>query len=324
MPSVTPELLIALAISLLLGLLASAIAWLIFSGAQDIQDDSEFIRQIQEITDDYDMSPTGNVAADHGRNIAEKWKLHWQKIGVASGLSRYESKENTAPRDVLFLGAGIFLAVSIVARNPIPGIMAAPAALYALNFFYKMKYNKMTAKLNGMLPGFLFALKANLQAGETPVRGILKIVDNTPSPLYEDLLVVKHKILANSTFAEALEALIAKTASPELKFLASCLIQASNTGANIEPQIDSIQKILEQRQAAADELARAVKAAMPAIYIGSFALPVSLLATYILDPTAREFWFVNPISYIVLGGVCALYLGGMWMTRKMVESIRNL
>ena len=264
------------------------------------------------------------MAKDRGSNIKEKWTIYWQNLGKASGLQRYEDRNNSAPKDVLFLSVIILILASALARNPIVGLAAAGAIVYVMSLFLRMKYNQQQALIQDQIPGFLFALKANIQANETPVRAILKIVDNMPEPLRSDLTVVKQKILANSSFQESLQALLEKTTSGELRFLATCLIQAAGTGANIEPQINTIQKVLEQRKKAADELAKAVRATLPAIYISSVAIPGSFAATYMMDPNARDFWFTNLLSWVALGGIVFLYGIGMWMTRRMIENIRNL
>lgn len=214
--------------------------------------------------------------------------------------------------------------VTVLLKNPILGIILPGLAVFAVSFVFKQKNNKKSEVIQDQLPGFLFALKANVQANETPQKAILKIVDNMPEPLRSELMIVKQKILSNSTFEESLTALFDNTDSNELKFLAACLIQAASTGANIEPQIDTIQKVLEQRKAAADELAKAVKSTKPAIWIASLAIPFSFLFSYFVDVNAKNFWFKEPLSFVVLFAVGVLWAVGLLLVRRMVENIRNL
>lgn len=264
------------------------------------------------------------MTLEKGRNIPEKWKLYWQNVGKASGIAHYSERNNNAHVEVLYLGGLIAVVVGVLTKNPIIALAAPVLAIYLISVIAKSRYNKQQSQIQNQIPGFLFALKANIQANETPVRAILKVVDNMPEPLRTDLMIVKQKILANSSFAESLQALLEKTTSKELRFLASCLIQASGTGANIEPQINTIQHVLEQRKKADDELQRAIKSTLPAIWISSFVIPGTFIATYFMDPQARAFWFKELLSYVALAMVIGLWGLGMWITRKMVEGIRNL
>lgn len=261
---------------------------------------------------------------ERGRNLKEKWRLYWQRIGVGSGMDRYAEKNNTAYKDVLVVWLGLFIVVSFLMKNPFVGFLAGSATLYAFTLIAKGRYNKQQSKIQDQIPGFLFALKANIQANETPVRAILKIVDNMPEPLRTDLMLVKQKILANASFAEALQVMVDRTTSNELRFLGTCLIQASGTGANIEPQLNTIQRVLEQRKKAADELQKAIKGTLPAIFISSAAIPGSFIGAYMIDPTSRVFWFKTFFSWIALAIILALYGLGIWLTRRMVDAIRNL
>ena len=297
--------------------------WYLVYVLRSKQRETVYEAQLQDLISGY-SDEDELMKTDHGRNLIEKWNVHWKTVARSSGMAAYSERENAAPLHAAILAGAVFFLLTLISRNPIVGLAAAAGVTYGLSALLKMRHNRQASVIQDQLSGFLFALKANIQANETPVRAILKVVDNMPDPLRTDLMIVKQKIMANASFADALEALIQKTNSTELKFLAACLIQAAGSGANIEPQINTIQKVLEQRRAAADELNKAVRATLPSIYVGSFAIPGSFVAAYLMDPTAKEFWFREPLSYAALGVVAALYGVGMFMTRKMVESIRNL
>lgn len=285
--------------------------------------DASYESQLQDLMNG-DNDEEEITRLERGRNFSEKWILYWQRVGTGTGFARYSEKNNSAPRDVIFFWFAVLVIVSVALKSPIFGFIVASVSLYGFGFIAKFRYNRQISQIQDQLPGFLFALKANIQANETPVRAMLKVVDNMPDPLRGELLIVKQKILANSSFADALQSLVDRTASNELRFLATCLIQASGTGANIEPQLDTIQRVLEQRKKAADELSKAVKGTIPAIVVSSVAIPGSFIATYIIDPTSKDFWFKDLLSWIALGIIIALYALGMWLTHRMVEAIRNL
>lgn len=258
------------------------------------------------------------------RDVMQRWNRYWGELFRGMGWAKYNDPNNSAGRDVILIGAFSALLSGLFIQNPIAGLAVGGIVIYLMSVFLKSKNSKDGDKLNAQLPGFLFALKANVQANETPERAILKVVDNMPSPLYEDLLIVKNRILANASFKDALEELSRKTASRDLKFLCACMIQASGTGTNLETQITVIQKVLEDRRKVSDELSKAVRSATPAIWVASFVLPAVFIATLIMDPTSKSFWFVDPLSYAALAMVLLLYGGGIFLSKRMVDGIKNL
>lgn len=306
--------LIAGGVALLLGLIAT----IGYFAIQRNSKKSAYDEQLAElIASDYEEGQTQVT-------LATRWNRYWGELFKGMGWAKYTDENNNAGRDIIFLGIVLAIIAGLLVRNPIAGIVISGLLLYVFGSFLKSKTNRDSDVLNAQLPGFLFALKANIQANETPERAILKVVDNMPSPLYEDLVIVKQRILANSSFKDALEELSQKTSSRDLKFLCSCMIQATGSGTNLENQITVIQKVLDARRKVSDELAKAVRSATPAIWVASFVIPAVFIATLFLDPGAKAFWFTDILSWAALIAVVALYGVGVWMSKKLVDSIKNL
>lgn len=256
--------------------------------------------------------------------LAEKWNIYWATIAKESGMSRYQDVDNTAGRDVV-IAAIVSGAISgVLIKNALAGLVVGLVLIVVASGIMKNLSGRKAESINAQLPGFLFALKANVQANETIDKAILKVIDGMPSPLFDELVVVKHRLLANSSFKEALEELSRKTASRDLKFLCSCMIQASSAGANIEAQITTIQKVLKARSEVSDALNKAIKSVQPSIWIASVVIPGVFVVTYLADPNSRAFWFVVPFSWIALGAVGALWGLGIWMSKRLVDSIKNI
>lgn len=275
--------------------------------------------QLQELLED-----------EHGEKpepkltLTQRWNSYWGKLFRGAGLSRYGEENNNAGRDVLIGIATIALIIGLVTQNAIAGIVLAFALTGGIIMLTRGMANRKSNAINYQLPGFISALKANIQASDTYERAMLKIIDNMPSPLYEDLVVVKHKLLASSSFREALEELSRKTASRDLQFLTACLIQATTSGANMESQLVNIQKVLEQRRKVQDEINRAVQSAMPAMIIATIAIPGAFLFSFFFDGAAKDFWFQEPLSWAALAATGLLYAGGLFLVKRQVDSIKNL
>lgn len=256
--------------------------------------------------------------------IIERWNKYWSTIAKESGIARYSGVENTAGRDIIVVSLILGIISGVLIKNPLAGTVIAAAFMFTASGIMKNLSGKKADSINAQLPGFLFALKANVQANETTEKAILKVIDGMPSPLYDEIVLVKHRLLANSSFADALRELADKTASRDLKFLCSCMIQASGAGANLEAQITTIQKVLKARSEVSDALNKAVKSVQPSMWIASIVIPGTFAATYFMDPNSRGFWFVNPFSWIALGAVGILWAAGIWLSKKLVDSIKNI
>lgn len=280
---------------------------------------SSYERQLEELIEDH-----GEETKKARITPWSRWNEYWMRRFKGVGWARYNADNSHAGRDVLLFWVLVGLIAGLITRNIWAGVGISVALLVLIGSVMKSKENRDSDVLAAQLPGFLFALKANIQANETPERAILKVVDAMPSPLYEELSIVKEKILVNASFAEALEELSARTSSRDLKFLCACMIQASANGSNLENQITVIQKVLEARRKVADELAQAVRSSQGAIIVSSIVLPLTFIATLFMDENATQFWFHGMLSWILLAAVVLLYAAGVLLCRRMVNNIKNL
>lgn len=295
------------------------IAVVVFLSMKGVGKKDFFEEQLEELKD----------YGDNGEEAARitpitRWNAYWGKLFKQMGWSGYAESESRAGRDVFLVIAAVSIVGTILTRNPLISVGLSVGMAFIISVLLKNMANRKNESMNDQLPGFLFALKANVQANETPEAAILKIVDNMPSPLYEDLVAVKQKLLANATFQEAIEELGKKTTNRDLKFLCSCMVQAANTGTNLENQITVIQNVLESRRKVTQELDKAIKAVAPSIWVSTLVLPGTFIIMYFMSSTARDFWFNDFISWVAFGALIFFYAAGMLITKRMVDGIRNL
>lgn len=303
-------------VALLFLLLASSVYYMWARGNVDRMYDS----QLEELM----RYETEESAKGRKIDIVSRWNLYWGNRFKESGWSNYSDENNTAGRDVFIGMLTISIIVAVLSRNVIAGFIIGAAILALVNTMMKTLSDRKESQIASQLPGFLFSMKANIQAGRTPEQAILKAVDFMQSPLYDDLLIVKQRLLSNATFQTALIDLSEKTSSRELKFLAACMIQGTKHGANLENQITKIQATIDSRRIRAGELDRAVKSMSPAIWIASITIPGIFIFTYLFSAPAREFWFHSTTSWILLGAVGAMYAGSMFLVRRIISSVKSL
>lgn len=307
--------LIAGGFTLLVGIVALVAYFSIRKNSTKLAYDQQLEDLLTDENDPYfDPKPT----------VTEKWNKYWATIARESGIARYSGIDNTAGRDIIFIALIVGVIAGALIQNALGGTIAGLVVVVLASGIMKNLSGRKADAINAQLPGFLFALKANVQANETLEKAILKVIDGMPAPLFDEIVIVKHRLLANSSLSEALIELQSKTSSRDLKFLCSCMIQANKAGANIEAQITTIQKVLKARSEVSDALNKAIKSVQPSIWIASIVIPGVFVVTYMMDPNSREFWFIHPFSWIALSGIIGLWALGIWLSKKLVDSIKNI
>lgn len=311
---------IALSFTALVVLLGVLI-YLLFKKQQDKQ--LPHIQQLLELLEENDSSESVSATTSNV-NIFNKWNYYWARLVENAGIGRYAENASQSGRDmaVFFVVSGLI--VGLLFKQPLLALFIPVILCISTASFLQMLHNKQAESLSKQLPGLLFAVKSNLQSGDTNERALMKVVDSMPEPLYSDLVVAKNVLNANGTFKEALQTLSYHTSSKDLQFLCSCMIQASEAGSNMSNQIDAIQEVLKARQQVNYTIAKAVKAVTPAVLISTFAIPSVFIASLLIDSSAKKFWFVDPLSYVALALVVFLYVAGIWLSKKQVNKIKNM
>lgn len=252
-----------------------------------------------------------------------RWSHYWYKLFQNAGVERYYKQENKAGIEVagglliIAVLAGIFTRMWFAAI----GIPIVAAVILAL--FLKRTADHIVNKINSQISGFLFALKANLQANLTPEASLIRLADDMPSPLQEDLLLAKNALLAGSSMIEAMELLASKTKSRELEDMARYIIISSRNGSPLENVIDTIQTVIRRKQEVNDQKKRAVAAARPSYIAAILMVPAVFIYMYVSDRAAQDFWFKDILSWVIFGVVVILYVASIFLTHRAVRSLED-
>lgn len=319
------NLILAIAGAAAAGLLMVLIVVLIARTAKEKDPETKYRGQLESIlnsSEEYD----GEDDDDESFNkisIFARWNAAWGKN--LAELSTQFSKDD--PKGGI-LAASVWIAVvslvTIFVGNAIAGVVLASGVLALGYIVLKTRASKKDDVIRHQLTGFLFAMKANISASETPERALMKVIDKMPSPLYDQLLPAKSQILSNVGFGEAMAMLREETTSEDLRFLCSCMIQATSTGVSLEEQIDIILTAVEQKRRITEEITQATKSANMSMYAAGIIIPFGFIGIYILDDRARDYWFVEPSSWIALGVAAAISFVGIRQARKFVAKVREL
>ncbi len=255
--------------------------------------------------------------------IIDRWNRSWGgNLGEISGAFSKDDARGGILAIVVW--AAIVAATTVFIQVPLAGVAIASVVLFVAHIALKLRGAKRDEQIRQQLTGFLFAMKANISASETPERSLMKVIEVTASPLQDELIIAKNQILANVGFTEAMINLREETTSEDLRFLCSCMIQATSTGVSLETQIDIILKAVEQKKRTTEEIAQAVKPANMSMYASAVIIPAGFIGVYILDERAREYWFVDPTSWIALLVAAGISAIGVRQARKFVSKVREL
>lgn len=317
------NLVLAIVASLFIGAIVSLIILALAKKSKE-NDPKEISRQqLAAIlsTDGYeDYSEDDGPASKH--NILAKWNRSWGKLlSELSGSFSENDPKGGVVAAVTWIAISAILALVF---NPIAGPVLATALIVLVHFALKARAGKKDNLIREQLTGFLFGIKANVSANETPERALMKVIETMPSPLYDEVLPARNQILSNVGFTEAMTFLRDHTTSEDLRFLCSCMIQASSTGVSLENQIDTILDAVEQKRRITEEIKQATKTANISMNAAAIIIPGAFLGSYFLSPQVQEFWFIDPISWGMLAFAVLISFVGVRQARKYVAKVREL
>lgn len=317
------NLILAISGAVFVGLVVALIGLIVYRKMQEKDPETKYRGQLDAILNSSEEFDGEND--DDGppkQSIVAKWNAMW---GKAFAEISPQFSENDSKAGVLVVVSWLAItSVTTIFINIFAGLILATAVLSTLLFVLKSKAAKKDDNIRHQLTGFLFALKANISANETPERALMKVVDNMPSPLYDELLPAKNQILSNVGFSAAMDNLRLTTTSEDLRFLCSCMIQATSTGVSLENQIDNILDSVEKKRRTTEEIRQSTKAANMSMYGAGVIIPAGFIGIYMLDEGARAYWFIDPTSWIALVGAALVSFVGIKQARKFVGKVKDL
>lgn len=202
--------------------------------------------------------------------------------------------------------------------------IAIPVLLDVLIYIKaKSKVNKISRLLNDQVPSFISTLKSNIQANQTPEKAIIAAVDNTSEPLYSEIKIVK-QLAETGSFNDAMRALRNKTNNATLQFLCSCVQLSAEVGSNLEEQLEVIEEIIIARKELDRKLDSAINENKPLLYVSFSIVPGLFIFTYLVNSTARQFWFHSFFSWVAFGAVVLIMLLASYLGNKFINKVKNM
>lgn len=248
-----------------------------------------------------------------------KWFPYWAEATAMSGA---KVKDPKAPGRTA-IGVAIACAglgwVGAQTLGLLAGAVAGPILMKAWLGFQATK--RVTA-MERQLPDLLSAMRASLQAGETPQQALVSAAEGFPAPLGDELNTMKRNMDVNVQLDTALNQLSGRVKSREMQFLTSSIIIAVRSGADLGPQIETIQQIVVQRTRIRQTLRAAVAKANSTAYLAYAAVPLMFFVSTRTEDN-REFFFATTLGMVVLIAMIALYALGVFFIHQIVKGVET-
>lgn len=213
-----------------------------------------------------------------------------------------------------------FLIGALMFRNPLGGFIPVIFLYIGVYVFAMFKLSKKRNLINEQIPAFISTFKANIQANQHAQNAMINAIDNTASPLYDELARAK-AIMEAGDFRPGIVSLRMNAENETLRQLASCIELASASGSNIEEQIEVIEEIIKDKQKIERKKKLGINENKPLFYIAAAFVPISFVGSYLLSDMHRTYWFTTPASYLILLGVVITMILSSYATWKVIQKV---
>lgn len=257
-----------------------------------------------------DPEPTGAVA---------KWFTYWDNMSARSGR---RVSPHAAGRNVIIVAVLVALfCLLVLPYGVIIAVVAVAATPLLARIFFNSLAQRRAQRMDRQLPLLLTQMISNLQANSTPQQALLSVVDEIPSPLGEELNILRDDLTVGMSVSAALQRLASRVPSREMKFLVSSIEIASIAGSDLEPQLYSIAEILERRQDAAAKLKSAISEISLTLWAAAIVVPGAAIVSFV-NKDNTDFW-LSLQGLIAAGAGLLLYAGSLITSRVIIQGIKK-
>jgi tight adherence protein B len=306
---------LVLGVALLIGVAAILLTLGVARVLKQSTGDEEFADKLLELRkSEYSKDDNENEKLD-------RWSRYWYELTRKTGVIPDHPE---SPGRLVIVVSLIALGVGTLVwpGDILGGLAAAAIVIVGYKLYLGGEVNKRSKKMERQLPLLLSQMRARLQANDTPQQAIVNAADELPSPLGDELRILRSEINVNVSLEKALRNLVKRIPSKEMQFLVSSIEIAVASGADLDPQLEIIQDIITQRARIRSKLATAVAEVQPSIYISAIVIPAALAWSFYSDETNREFW-TSLFGFLAMGGIAVLYIIGLVVSRVLVRNVEK-
>lgn len=311
-------ILLVVAVSALVGL---ALLFLVLGIARQVHNPAEHDDFMERLSNVTSSEIEDELEEDENNKSGFDWTQYWYKLYQNTGRRSPDvATPSRLALGVALLGGGV--GFFIWPGDIMGGIALLAGAPFILRGFFLIEVKRRSKALEKQLPLLLSGMRANLQANLTPQQALIAVADDIPSPLGDELKILKADLGVNVPLEMSLRNLADRVPSREIKFLVASIEIAVSSGSDLDPQLQTIESIVDQRTRIRQKLASAVANAQPAIFVSAIIIPAGFLFSFYSSDTNKEYW-TTFVGLLTGAGVALLYIAGLIISKKLVDRIEN-
>lgn len=277
------------------------------------RNDEKFYKQLEQ-----NLNPTNEIEVKESKFAKATKKL--PELMIKAEIVDKNKPIADLQRRMTLILALLFTMFTFFFRNPMGGFLITALIYMGIQSFALYRISKKRNIMNEQIPAFVSTFKANIQANQHAQNAMIRAIDSTASPLYDELAHAK-SIMEAGDFRPGIIALRRSTDNETLRQMASCIELASSSGSNIEPQIEIIEEIIKDKQIMERKKKLGVNENKPLFIVAGLFVPVSFIGSYIMSEMHREFWFKSILSWLILIGIIIATGISMFATWKIIQSV---
>lgn len=311
------QIILVLMISLLLG---TTVMFLMFGIARASSKTAE-LDAFRKSIEDINKSELEEEKKKEDYIDTKTWSGYWLHLFLNTGRTPTAPSQPGNIAVVLSIVAGA-VGFLVWPRDIVAGLVFAFVSLFLMRWYYRYESKKRMTTLERQLPMLISGIRANLQANQTPQSALEQVADEMPSPLGDELRIMKAELQVSVPLEEALTRLAERVPSRDIQFLVSAIKIAVTSGADLDPQLAIIQTIVDNRTRLQQKLASAIASVNPTIWVSAVVIPAMFIFQFFTNDNTRPFWFSIP-GIVCMIVVAFLYGLGLFISKKMVDGVEN-
>ncbi len=215
----------------------------------------------------------------------------------------------------VLVGAAVWLRFGTLVAA-FPGLVVG---YVAAQLFLRQRISKRSKAFNKQLSPTILQISSSMKAGYTFAQAIDLVAKNTPAPMGSELARVTREVQLGLPMNEALNRMVRRNDSDDLRLMAIAVQIQSQVGGNLAQILDTIEFTVRERVRIKGEIKALTGQARASGWV-LIALPFAM--TGILEMIAPAYFgpmFSNPIGMVLLGTSGLMVLMGYGFIRKIVN-----
>lgn len=253
---------------------------------------------------------------------SSKWGNWWWRAAHDSGIPLFAANPALASRAALAFGVAGFIG-SIALGRGILAPFAAVAAVAGFGWFLGRGAKKKRKQIEEQVPEILGAMIAHLSSGATPGLALVETAAEMEAPLGPELRELVNAAERRGVPITAVIGVFAKRHADnrDIEFLAINFDRAVRSGADLRPQLETLQEIVEQRFQLHAQVDSAIAGQKPTLAL--LAIPPLIFVWQASTSAAYVELFLRPLGIVLLLVAAGVWAGCVMFARKAIRSVRQ-